>query len=211
MPALLGVMSKMLGSSTPKVVNAQGGDLLMAESRFEVLDSAKVLARLRESEYEESEQGVFRFFNSSGSVSARIEVSRDKLVVFAKSRIGIDSVKAWLQDVLSNVLRHRLDSFEDPMSSGASASEPPELQPVPPQAQAALRKMLEQHLRQWVDMPIPALGGKSPRQTARSKTGRSQVEAMLREQERMRSDHPQLDEPLDFGPIWSELGFTRNK
>jgi hypothetical protein len=49
-----------------------------------------------------------------------------------------------------------------------------------PAVQAALREALELHYTSWMDEKIPALGGKTPRQTIRTAEGRAKVEALLR-------------------------------
>src|SRR5262249_47304438 len=45
------------------------------------------------------------------------------------------------------------------------------------------RPYKEQHYAAWVDQPIPALAGKTPRQAARSETGRAKLDLLLRDSE----------------------------
>ena len=47
-----------------------------------------------------------------------------------------------------------------------------------PEVQALLAKQRDEHWRHWLDTPLPALGGETPRQAARSKN-RERLEALL--------------------------------
>ena len=41
------------------------------------------------------------------------------------------------------------------------------------------RELFRQHLTQWIDMRVPALGNRTPRQAVRTAGGRERVEALL--------------------------------
>jgi len=49
----------------------------------------------------------------------------------------------------------------------------------PPQLQALEAEMRRTHWRQWLDTRVPALGNKTPRQAARTVSGRERLEALL--------------------------------
>jgi hypothetical protein len=53
-----------------------------------------------------------------------------------------------------------------------------------PEIQAALRETVRRHYRSWPDEPLPALGGRTPRQAIGDPDGRDAVEALLRQFER---------------------------
>jgi Protein of unknown function (DUF2384) len=59
------------------------------------------------------------------------------------------------------------------------------VRPSSPEQQAELRiKMLEMkraHMADWIDSPLPALGGRSPREAIRTSSGRSEVDAIVRQ------------------------------
>lgn len=79
---------------------------------------------------------------------------------------------------------------------------------IPPEIarQIALNYM-DQHYRETLDAPIPALGGKSPRQAVRSTAGREKVIEWLKLLENRTGRHP--DDPMaefDFRWMWTELG-----
>jgi hypothetical protein len=73
-----------------------------------------------------------------------------------------------------------------------------------------LAEFYEQHYGKWLDEPLPALGGRTPRQAAASKSGRPKVVALLKHMEN--STERQRREGLggyDFSWMWEDLGLDR--
>jgi hypothetical protein len=79
---------------------------------------------------------------------------------------------------------------------------------IPPEiAQQIIQEHMDRHYRETLDAPIPALGGKSPRQAARSKAGRLDVVDWLKMLENNSARHRNdAIEEYDFGWMWGELG-----
>lgn len=65
-----------------------------------------------------------------------------------------------------------------------------------PEIQAMLKEHLRSYYRQWVDMEIPALGGKTPRQAMKTRDGREMVDALLLDFERQAGHQPGLDQEI---------------
>jgi hypothetical protein len=63
---------------------------------------------------------------------------------------------------------------EKPRTKAADASIPPEVE------REVILKVKTEHYTRWVDEPLPALGGRTPREAARSEVGRRQLEGLLR-------------------------------
>jgi hypothetical protein len=55
--------------------------------------------------------------------------------------------------------------------------------PVPPEVRSLVRDRMARYWRDWIDESIPALGGRTPREAARSVEGRELLEALLRQYE----------------------------
>ena len=74
-------------------------------------------------------------------------------------------------------------------------------------AAEVIHNMLDQHYRQCLDEPIPALDNKTPRQCARSKKGREKVIEWLKhlENNELRRAASQGQEPYDSRWMWDEL------
>ncbi len=68
-----------------------------------------------------------------------------------------------------------------------------------------LREIKEAHFRDWVDTPIPALGGKTPRAAARAAKSREQLDLLLRDMENSESRVPEAAR-FDIGKLRRELG-----
>lgn len=71
-----------------------------------------------------------------------------------------------------------------------------------PAVQAALAETLQKHWRSWIDIGIPALGGKTPRQAAKTPDGREAVEALLVQVERDQGQDPTLLKANREGSCW---------
>jgi hypothetical protein len=66
------------------------------------------------------------------------------------------------------------------------------------------------YYREWLDGPVPALGGRTPRQAARTRNSRPKVVALLKELENRESRWAR-DEGVpagDYGWLWRELGLS---
>jgi hypothetical protein len=72
-------------------------------------------------------------------------------------------------------------SSGDPHGVGPSADDSPELREL-------LTALLSRHYRKWVDDPLPALAGKSPRESVQDAEGRERVRALVDELERRKPE-----------------------
>ncbi len=75
-----------------------------------------------------------------------------------------------------------------------------------PEVRAQITAMMQDRWKRWLDEPIPALDGKTPRQAAKTKEGRERLEALLFSFER-REGRPGEDlfKP-DIDELRSQLG-----
>ena len=73
--------------------------------------------------------------------------------------------------------------------------------------QRIAHEMTDRHYREVCDKPVPALGGKSPRQMARTKAGRVKLAEWLKyiENNTASSGNGQMA-GYSFAWIWDELG-----
>jgi uncharacterized protein (DUF2384 family) len=56
-----------------------------------------------------------------------------------------------------------------------------------------LKEYLDQHYQKWLDTPLPALQGKTPRKAMATKEGQRQVENLLRSMEYHHQSHMKYD------------------
>jgi hypothetical protein len=112
----------------------------------------------------------------------------NRLELECMSRERLATGKALLSQILGQLITHRGDTFE----SVEQVMAKPEKQPgrkspapkIPPEVEAAvLQQFLDKHYATWPDIPLPALGGKTPRQAVRTPEGRKQVAEILKQLE----------------------------
>jgi hypothetical protein len=70
---------------------------------------------------------------------------------------------------------------------------------------AAVRAFREQHMRDWLDDALPALGGLTPREAATTARGRRQLAVLLKEFEQSEDRLP-TEQRIDLGGIREALG-----
>lgn len=77
-----------------------------------------------------------------------------------------------------------------------------------PEVRAMIAEEMRRHYREWLDMKIPLLGNKTPRQAVKSRDGRELVEGMLLQIERGIEQAPQID-PAIVREMREALGLPR--
>ena len=84
---------------------------------------------------------------------------------------------------------------------------------MPPEiAQQIGRDFMDRHYRETLDAPIPALGGKTPRQAVRNATGREKVIEWLKLLENHNAGQRNTAiSDYDFGWMWGELGILEHR
>lgn len=136
---------------------------------------------------------------------AHLTLGSDRLRLETNSVERADRLRARLEAGCGALLRHRMREHADPLSSARPARESTPRPEPPPEALQALRELKARHYATWIDTPVPALGGRTPRQAARTQRGREQVDVILRSMEN--GEHRAGGgTPFDFGPLRRGLG-----
>jgi hypothetical protein len=112
-----------------------------------------------------------------------------------------------IEAACGGLLRHRRREHTDPLSLLARRGAPAERSPAPqaPEVQRLVRDYKERHYADWIDQPLPALGGKTPRQALRTPRGRERVDVLLKDMENLETRLP-AGERFDFIRIRQVLG-----
>ena len=103
-----------------------------------------------------------------------------------------------MRKVCGDLLRRGWRKEKKPSKAGGG--EPPE--PLPAEI---LQQMKATFYEDWLDEPIPALGGKTPRAAARTKKGREQLDVLLRHIENREARLP-VGERFDVEQLRRKLG-----
>ena len=150
------------------------------------------------------------------TVLGSLELGGKSLLVTVNSAERAKKVEALVTKATEERLKRPLTTIrtvkqmmaeEEPVPPQGGADEiPPEI------AQQITHDYMDKHYRETLDAPIPALGGKSPRQAVRSTAGQEKVLEWLKLLENRSARHE--DAPIgeyDFGWMWSELGLQDHR
>ncbi len=213
-------------SVLPQLANTDGDPLLLTKDRFQLepRDRGKVeseLGRLADAGEHDGDAGAERSYTFhrpgnamnagwDNTIVGRAVVRQKELLLETNSVRRADDLRARVEAALGPLVRYRIREHEDPQAMLRGQLESGETKPrrdeaQPPELLEALRSFKEQHLKGWLDSPIPALGGLTPRQAAMKPRKRQQVELLLKEIENQESRAPAAQR-IDASVLWKELG-----
>lgn len=151
-----------------------------------------------------------------GTVLGSLELKGKSLLVTVNSVARAAKVEALVTEAAGKCLNLPLTTIRtvEQMMAEDHAERPEDgADEIPPQiAQQITRDYMDKHYRETLDAPLPALGGKSPRQSVRSEVGRKKVLEWLKllENRSAQHDNAAIDE-YDFGWMWAELGLQDHR
>ncbi|MBZ5624593.1 MAG: SEC-C domain-containing protein [Acidobacteriia bacterium] len=210
-----------------KVVNAEGDAIEFCSATYLVLDEEGLAATLGgmkvfEETTEESDPPGVRYFGwlETGVEESRrsyghIEIRDGRLRLECNSRRRLQIGRQLLEKNAGSFLKHQGDVCEslDEAKERMSREKPKEetAQRVPSEEERELVLQFKaEHYATWPDEPLPALGGRTPREAVRSEVGRREVDDLLRMmengEERLRKEGGPA---FDFSPIRKTLGLDR--
>ena len=206
-----------LRSGGPRqLTNTDGEDLDLQEAVFRVTDpeaARKVIAARDDVELDE-EADEFVWWKPTREdqatfgdrvTHARLRLLGDELLVNVTSAGRLRRAQEWI-DRIPGVRFERVRPIpiepraERPLDDRINPPQPLELSPEMVEEMTA---RLREHYRRWCDIPVPALGGKTPRQACRTASGRSRVALMVRS---LPSAMPGLDMAAISAEVLRELG-----
>jgi hypothetical protein len=186
---------------------------LIGKFTFEWLEKGKSVRKIKRIQGQSILKGqkVDSFFTlGPGQESARIlgsvRLEPNRLILEAKGERRFAIGKERLEQVLGGLVRHREDkvkTLEEMLEDDGGVMPTESASEIPPEIQQALLKeYLDQHYQKWLDTPLPALNGKTPRKAIKTKEGQRLVENLLRSIEY----HHQTKMEYDTTWIRNELG-----
>lgn len=178
---------------------------------FEWLEKGKSVRKIK-GILRQSGHKLDSFFSPGpGQEGARIlgtvTLQPNQLILEAKGEKRFAIGKERLERLLAGLLQHRLDSVksvEEMLREHPPGENLADVESEIPQEtrQALLKEVLDQHYQKWLDTPLPALNGKTPRKAIKTKDGSRLVEDLLRLIEYDQRD----DLKYDISWIRKELG-----
>jgi len=136
-----------------------------------------------------------------------------RLVLATVSRQRAERGRALLEAAAGPAVAYRATSSESvqrALERPARRARPED--DVPPEAAAEIvQAFYERHYRAWLDEPLPALDGRTPREAANLKSARPKVIALLKDMENLSARERLEGRPAyDFGWMWGQLGLERS-
>ncbi len=213
-------MSSILDPIVPTLLNTDGEPMVLTHLRFSVLDEAALVAALDGAEGVERDEGL-RWMWSALNAQSKLVMLGTLRVVDSVLHLESNSVargergRALIEAAAGQAVSFIAASHEDPTERIRDAARrgdrgEPEEDPIP-------RELLEElaladmsgHYRAWVDEPVPALDGKTPRAAAGIPAYQPRVAELIRGLEGMYQDALRGDQPA-YDPtwMWEELGLA---
>ena len=178
----------------PEMRNMDGDELVWHTASFSVADPADTRqALLRRPDIQQDDQDDdFIWVSKAGAGAEKLggpvtmghlEFVADELVLTVNSARRFATAREWLEKLprvaFRSVKTRPWDEAEKdrPMDERMPGPAPVKMTP---ELTAAVQEMMNKHYTAWIDMPLPALGGHTPRQACRTETGRRQVAMLIR-------------------------------
>jgi hypothetical protein len=227
-------IDRALTPAQPQFTNSDGDDVLFHELRFQFASGVtqKAIAERLDQVKAFQPEGP-KFWNwlaarkrrggkaggglmldtlmEGATVLGSLELKGKTLLVTVNSSERAARIEAMVAEACGELLKRPLTAIRtvEQMRSEHRNERPQEAaDEIPPEiARQIMRDHLDKHYRETLDAPIPALGGKSPRQAVRSAAGRKKVIdwlKLLENRSAERGDGPIAE--YDFGWMWVELG-----
>jgi hypothetical protein len=199
----------------PTLVNNDGDPILLttdhfdvdADARAEVARRLAALPRVMGPEAEDDGGDSFVFLGRSDVLLGEARLTGRRLELSTNSVERADRLRGRIERACKGLVRHRAREHVDPRSTAAFPSDDPDTAAAPddPEIRALVRTVQQKHYAEWVDLPVPALGGETPRAAAATREGRARVEALLADFEQAERSLDAEDR-VDFDAVRRELG-----
>lgn len=142
---------------------------------------------------------------------------KDKVELFHKTKLEADKGRKWFDKLAADSVEFVGRTLTDPLAMLGAESDQTSVIPqsslpdMPPEVMAELiEKTMLRMYANWADEPIPALGGKTPRETIKTAAGAERVRGLIRSYES--SERAQAAEQgrrvISFEFLWRELGLS---
>lgn len=173
----------------PEVFNTEGEPMVVCETRYQVPGAAALAALDGVLDAE----GGGRW-SESVEVDGRtwlrgsVTLDGDELVVTANSRERSQRLRSTVEAAVpgARLVAESATPAAELMAKGGGPRPRSPAEPLPAEAAELLASFVREQEDRWVDEPVPALGGFTPRQAAADPTRREQLRALLHDFDRHR-------------------------
>lgn len=208
---LMALRAVVRSRTMPQLRTTDGAELTFCKSHYSMRDVASVRAQLNAAkDLEPDRDDTFVWLDRDNKVAlGTLRLERTDLVLETMSRERSTRGKQLIEHILAELVTHRIDTIQDveaALRAHAHDANDRDDSPLPDAVRdEVMGNFLRKHYENWVDEPLPALENKSPRKAARTKRGRIQVAALLKDIENGTLGQPGGD-AVDFSALRRELG-----
>jgi len=208
----------------PFIVNTDREEVVFAELSFRVKDEPalrKRLATLKSFEYDKKNDSWVwlkpqnkKDLAGSRSVLGNFRIKEGCLVAETNSRKRAGRFRTRLKSRLGGLIAYEKTLYRDqddfpertPEEIEAQRKETEEFN-ARPEVQELLRKEKEHYyFKKWPEQPVPALGGLTPVEAAKTEGGRRKLKELLDNYDRWQDADPSLRPRIDFDALRRMLG-----
>jgi SEC-C motif len=201
----------------PRMVTAEGDEMMFTRIVFDVRDEPALRAALASrDDVNVQDDGSFVWLEDARDMRRSLGTFRiegPRAVFEATSRARGDRGRHWIESLAGDATSHRATSYETVAQALKRAADTPR-QPqaeIPPEVEAGvLQEAQDRHYRAWMDQPVPAFRGRTPREAAQSKTLRPLLGDLLRQLDN-HAERAKAEGRFAYesGWMWSALGLRR--
>jgi len=200
-------------------VTPEGDEIVLCRTVFDVHDRAAAEATLvNHPELERQDDGSYAWLAEKADQAGfrrgfgTFVLEKGRVALETVSRQRAERGRALLEAAAGPAVSYRATSHENVQRAlerrPARRARPED--EVPPEAAEIVQTFYDRHYRAWLDEPLPALDGRTPREAASLKSARPKVIALLKEMENLSARERLAGRPAyDFGWMWGELAIER--
>jgi len=203
----------------PTPVTPEGDEIVLCRTVFDVHDRAAAEATLvNHPELERQDDGSYAWLPEKADQAGfrrgfgTFVLEKGRVALETVSRQRAERGRALLEAAAGPAVSYRATSHENVQRAlerrPARRARPED--EVLPEAAEIVQTFYDRHYRAWLDEPLPALDGRTPREAASLKSARPKVIALLKEMENLSARERLAGRPAyDFGWMWGELAIER--
>ncbi len=208
----------------PFLINTDKEEIVFAELTFRAKDEPalrKRLASLKSFEHDKKDDSWLwlkarnrKDLEGARTVLGHFRIEKGHLIAKTNSRERAARFRARLKNLLGGLIAYKKTLYRDqddwpelsPEEEEARRKESEELH-ARPEVQEMLRKQKEHYyFKRWPGQKVPALGGLTPLEAAKTEEGRRKLKELLDSYDRWQETTPALSPRMDFDALRRMLG-----
>lgn len=170
----------------PRLQNTDGHDLELHTIRWRIPEPMEVERALRDAGLQrDDDETVWRVMRTApgvpDTVVAEVELNGNELVGEVNSRQRADTLRATIADAIpdSEFIHDSMRSIDEAIANHEPRELPAQVSLNDPAVRETLAAFIADQEDRWLDEPIPALGGRTPRDAVTDPIGREQLSQLL--------------------------------